>query len=517
MSKVFTTVIIPVFLSLLSICSAANFASQKPNLTRYLRENNLQEYGKLMEKKIERYLFAMDTPMKKDDAKDAHYAIDLYRFSQLMIKANDKKFFATFRWIEAKPKFLSQLVRNISEEDDFEKVMEILYELIRYELKDKRLSESKYALIIAVALVWDQPREPLHDKIPERDPEYVEMQPLEVYKHFVTLHRYLKLKKYRVSDLIYCVDTPVLIDDIQWVTRVAKMSTQTSWKNFNFKLDDERKTLNKIEWPTQNGDYSLRNISEKGGLIPDISYAKTMSGRIHGLPVAFFTSYNELEKSCFPVYLNTSFKTEKLDQNISEYIGSSYTVSPQTGLKVDDYVFEFMHSDISMSKSYDWADAQFRCAELLCELNDRNKRIPYFIWPAIKECSLHLKTWDLKERLLDTHYVKDESKIEYEIEKGEIYKFYQNKMKAFRKYPDIVYEAKEAYLARLNELENDRLARRYLRDFMKDCLKERVDIFVDLAISELNYRVSTEEISDGFYGEINLGYSFSFITSLSCD
>lgn len=245
-------------------------------------------------------------------------------------------------WILASSERLHLLVETLSAKDKLPECMAIMDQLALHDLEGR---DPYFKLILAMSVVWDEPRRPrLHGQMgretlpyePDLDKRY------DYYKSlFETKKAKIAYSDLAVSDLIFVVDTPVPIEELEWA-RDHEDGSVDSWgkKYALIKYDHDRLENEEFDWP--HGEYRLSSIKELGGICVDQAYYCVITARAYGIPSIFFDAVGSSGGHAWFSYMCSPRKWE-LD--IGRYENQNYTTGnafyPQTSRWMTDHDIEF--------------------------------------------------------------------------------------------------------------------------------------------------------------------------------
>lgn len=246
------------------------------------------------------------------------------------------------KWILASDERLHLLVETLSSKDNLPQCMAILDQLATHDPEGR---DPYFKLILAMSVVWDEPRRPrLHGQMgreilpyePELEKRY------DYYKTlFETKQAKIAYSDLVISDLIFVVDTPVPIEELEWA-RDNESGSVDSWgkKYAMIEYDNDRLQKEEYDWP--NGEYRLSSIKELGGICVDQAYYCVITARAYGIPSIFFDAVGNSGGHAWFSYMRSPREWE-LD--IGRYENQDFTTGnafyPQTGRWMTDHDIEF--------------------------------------------------------------------------------------------------------------------------------------------------------------------------------
>ncbi|MBN2702944.1 MAG: hypothetical protein JXR23_01920 [Pontiellaceae bacterium] len=332
-------------------------------------------------------------------------------------------------WILTSNERLHLLVETLSSKDKLPECMAILDQLATHDPEGR---DPCFKLILAMSVVWDEPRRPrLHRQMGRNVLPY-EPELEKRYDYFKNLYESKQAKvaydDLVVSDLIFVVDTPVPVEELEWA-RENEGGSVNSWgkKYAMIEYDNARLQKEKFDWP--NGDYRLSSIKELGGICVDQAYYCVITARAHGIPSIFFDAIGSSGGHAWFSYMRSPGKWE-LD--IGRYENQNYTTgnafNPQTGRSMTDHDIEFAIDSTRRTSAAVKAEGYITIANVLHRQSPTIAR--RCAREARKAFPKNLDAWNLELGLL----------IEERDYSGMLSLFKEFK-DVFRKYPDVLTDA----------------------------------------------------------------------------
>ncbi len=340
-----------------------------------------------------------------------------------------------------------QLVLNtVSEDDDWGGMMAILNRLYDHDPKQR---DEYFRLILAMAVVWDQPRPPLHHQMGGKALPY---QPdIEArYDYFRDLYDAKRSEMpygdLSVTALTFVVDLPLPLSELAWV---RQNEAPRAWekKYTEIVYSDARLNGKIYQWP--NGPYTMAAIQEQGGICVDQAYYALVCARAWGLPSFIFTGEGRRGPHAWFGYMKDKTKWE---MDVGRYTYDKYAtghaIDPQSNQPMSDHYVEFT-CDRSLGYSrYRVAARYGRLAQVLASLGyDAAAR--QAAERSIDAAPLYEFAWTVLEALL----AKDKAT-------RELCDLLDRKANVFRKYADVVASVRQRQAELLRQLgEGDRADR----------------------------------------------------------
>ena len=332
-------------------------------------------------------------------------------------------------WLLASDQRVRGLVNIVLPEDDLKQVLEIIEKLA---LHDPAGRDQYFDLILALAVVWDVPQRPLlHGQMGDRTLPYapdVEAR----YDYFKALYLGEKAKldyeALSVYDLVFVVDTPVPLSELQWVLEHVSGDVDSWTEKFQaVNYDQRRLEHEQYVWP--HGSYTLAAIRKQGGICVDQAYYCVLTARAYGIPSLYFQAIGSGGGHAWFSYLRSA-RTWALD--VGRYESQNYTtgyaLNPQTGRPMTDHDVEFACERSLNDASQVRADCYMSVANVIRDRDPGAARL--CAREARKLCPKDLTAWMLELELLSS-----------ENDAHGMISLFGELKDAFRKYPDILADA----------------------------------------------------------------------------
>ncbi|MDQ0288228.1 hypothetical protein [Oligosphaera ethanolica] len=280
--------------------------------------------------------------------------------------------------------------------DNLPRVIAILAELHRLETRDP---DAFFPLMLAISVVWDSPRPPLHAQI--ASPSL--LSPEAVIGNLYTFFRdtyasprtAMPLRNLTVSALTYVVDTPVPISELAWLQENVR---PRRWDDIfaAIRYDDARAQLGQYSW--NNGPYSVAAIQQRGGICVDQAYFTTLAARAHGVPAIFFAGSGN---SGGHAWLAIMERNGNWEMDIGRFRTGGFTTGhatdPQTGSSISDHMLAYTCSRTLQANRSSKADELTRSAVVLDSAHYRQAAI-VAAEMATQTLPTHLAAWNLREQ-----------------------------------------------------------------------------------------------------------------------
>ncbi len=388
---------------------------------------------------------------------DAVYALTLLQ-SQPLQKALSPKF-AKWLWGNQQRAALFMEYFTVGK-DNLPNVMDILETLYNH---DQTSRDEFFPLMLAIALVWDSPRPPMHEQIgenniPSNNPDIQNR--YDFFHQLYGSHRSaIPFSRLTVSALCFVVDAPIPVDELQWAAKNIKGGKYD--KIFqSIKYDQKRVEAGQYNWP--NGPYTLQNIQKYGGICVDQAAYTVIAAKSRGIPSIFFSGAG---KRGFHAWAAVMKGNGKWDMDVGRYENDEYTagnaVHPQTGIGYNDHLVKLLCDKLQHENESIQSNAYIRIAQTLAGLQFKKAAVTA-AKQAILTNQTNLTAWDVYASL-----VKDDHK--------KLMECYENQAKAFNDYPDVVLIVRQQQADALREKGDDATAEKVLERARRS-IKDRDDL-----------------------------------------
>lgn len=349
---------------------------------------------------------------------------DCVRFMELTRQASLSE--DTVKWILASERRLHVLVDAISSQDNLPECFRIIDSLAAHDPSGR---DDYFKLICAIAVVWDVPGRPkTHWQMGASPLPYTpDLQ--KRYDYFRKMYKgggaKIDYSKLSVHELVFVVDTPVPLGELEWARRNVDGSLGSWGKKFQkIEYDHERFENEQYDWP--HGPYTLASIQEKGGICVDQAYFCVMTARAFGIPAIYFRAVGKSGGHAWFSYMHNA---GKWTLDIGRYENENYTtgtaINPQSNEPMTDHDVEFACERSRKTADQKRAALYMAFAEVLRDAN------PETALRCARESrrlfSRDLRAWKLEFDLLlaDKNY-------------DGLLKLFDDQKDSFRKYPDIL-------------------------------------------------------------------------------
>ena len=385
--------------------------------------------------------------------------------------------FAKWLWMNPQRSalFLEYFARG-KDRDSLHNVLDILETLYDH---DQTSRDEFFPLMLALALVWDSPRPPMHGQIGHENIPSNELDIKRRYDFFKQLyasHRSaIPFSKLTVSALCFVVDAPIPVEELQWAAKNIKGGKYD--KIFqSIKYDHKRLNSGQFVWP--HGAYTLQSIQKNGGICVDQAAYTAIAAKSRGVPSIFFSGAG---KRGFHAWAAVMKGNGKWDMDIGRYENDEYTagnaVHPQTNIAYNDHLVKLLCDKLQHENESMQSNVYVRIADVFSGLEFKKAAITA-AKQAIIVNQTNLSAWDVYANL-----VKDDHK--------KLMECYENQAKAFADYPDVVLAVRQRQADILREKGDDALAEKILERARRS-IKDRDDLEKKAFKSNLSVNLDDE-------------------------
>ena len=409
----------------------------------------------------------------------------LLRVSDAFILLADTQEYApgvTFRrdvadWLFGSESRLRGFLDIVSPQDDRPAAYRIVEALFDHDPKGR---DEYRGLILALALVWDQPRPPPQPQMGNGQLPFAERIAAR-YDYFHDLYAAkragIPYARLSVAALTSVVDTPVPLSELEWVRRNVR-STHWDRTFFDIRYDERRLEREAYQWPF--GPYTLAAIKERGGICTDQAYYATLCARAYGVPALLFVGEGRRGGHAWYGYMKG---TERWEMDIGRYtydkLATGYALNSQTNQPMSDHEVSFLCE--RALRDDDFSDAA------------RLGRLAYVLWKlgylaaarqtaerSLARSPLYELPWIVQEEILKE--AKDQRGLADLLARQAI---------AFRRYPDLLARINTRQAEALRQLGDDAAAERLLKRHVRALNDDRDDLARSLVSEQV--RVAYEK------------------------
>ncbi len=402
---------------------------------------------------------------------------DALRFLQIVSghgAAGKFKNQAVAEWLLGSNLRLASLVETLDAADFWPGCRGIIETLYAH---DPQGREDYIKLILALAVVWDQPRRPLHHQIGQGALPY-EVEITRRYDYFKDLYASRKARisygLLSVSALTLVVDTPVPVTELEWA-RDNVRGSRTRWgsKFSDIKYDHPRLDRGQYVWP--HGSYTLASIEARGGICVDQAYYAAMTARAAGLPAIFFSGEGRRGGHAWFGYL-TSETNWTMDIGRYEYDDyvTGHAINPQTNQPMTDHDVQFSCDRILYADQFFTAARYTRLAQVMLDL-EQLSAAGTFANRALRLARFNPLAWNILEQVLVRQKKLDEC-----------VRLLNTAAETFSRYPDMIKEIRTRQARMLTELGRGDEARKLLATTESMLGRKREDLGGQMTIDRIN-------------------------------
>lgn len=330
----------------------------------------------------------------------------------------------TLDWVMSSEQRIRLLVRTLSTYDDVPKVFQNIEILVN----DKEDRDEYEELILALSVVWDRPqRPPMHNQMgSEILPYNADIGNL--YKYFKQLYASgdskIAYNQLSVRDLVFVVETPVPLSELQWAREHVK-GVLKDWgeKFYSIEYDYGRIQDQKFKWP--NGPYTLERVQKLGGICVDQAYYAVITARAFGIPAIYF---HALGASGGHAWFSFMKAPGEWELDVGRYSVQGYTtgfaVDPQTNRRMTDHDVVYACERAGKTEDCEKADEYISIAYVLRGEKEHARSCTESARELVEN---YLPAWNLEMDIL-----LSSGKLQ------EAFWLFEEQRKVFKDYPDIV-------------------------------------------------------------------------------
>ena len=329
-------------------------------------------------------------------------------------------------WLFADDDRLSLFLDTLSPLDDWPACFRHVSSLYDHD-PDSR--DAFFRLILALAVVWDQPRPAPHHQMgsgqlpfaPDVCKRYDYFKGL-----FASREARLPYRRLSANALALVVDAPVPPAELVWARENVKGSASSWHKKFDqIRYDDPRLMAGAFQWPY--GPYTLASIRNHGGICVDQAYYCAVTAKAFGIPAMMFVGEGKRGPHAWFGYMRSEGRWE-LDVGRFKFdrYATGHSVDPQTNQAMTDHDVVFACSRSLRSPAFDAANRLGRQAAALLQLGDQKTAFECARL-AREAVRLYEPAWGIQMEIL----------IRRDDKKGML-DLLARKANAFQQYPDYV-------------------------------------------------------------------------------
>ncbi len=353
-------------------------------------------------------------------------------------------------WLMGPEERYRALVDILQPEDDFGAAVQILARLFR---RDPAHRDRFFPLMLAIAVVWDKPRPPMHRQMGAGPPGPLPS-PVEVYDYFLALYRShdarIAFRRIPASALVYVVDIPAALSELEWARRHVS-GDLSGWKRkfSEIHYDAGRIRRRRFNWP--HGRYTLAGIRRYGGICVDQAYYAVLTARAFGIPAMMFAGEGRRGPHAWFGYMTAP---DKWVTDVGRYRYDKYatgvTYDPQTGRQLTDHDLALVYHRTMRTPHCRDAAVYTRLASL-CFALKKTRLSQAFAGAAVSAYPLYYPAWRLLEKTAERNGNRA------------LLSVLDREARVFRDYPDVVAFVRKRQAGLLQRSGRARDADRLLR------------------------------------------------------
>lgn len=384
-------------------------------------------------------------------------------------------------WLFAADERLALLADTLSPRDDPRAVWEILTQLHDH---DPGGRDDWFELMLALAVVWDRPRPPMHGQMGNgRLP--CEPQIADRYDYFKSLYASgaskISYRRLNADTLIFVVDTPVPLSELQWARKNVKGAANAWGKKFHeIRYNHPRADQGVFQWP--HGEYTLAAIEEHGGICVDQAYFAVMTARAWGIPAIFFTGPGRRGGHAWFGYLKGE---DRWEMDIGRYEEDQYqtgfAINPQTGEPMSDHELAYQCDRALRRPAFVRAQQLTRIAQILLAAGDDPNAVRC-ARQARGETPLYVRPWEIEAAAL--------------LRQGDTQgclQLWDRQAEVFSRFPDVQTRVREQQAGLLRQLGREDEAARLLASHARRVGSRREDLAHGVVAREAQRAVAAGE------------------------
>ena len=365
-------------------------------------------------------------------------------------------------WLTKEESRYQLFLNTVSVADNLGVVFRIVGELHDHDPKQR---DEFVRLILAMAVVWDQPRPPVHGQMGGKQLPY-EPDLLARYDYFRDLYGSKRSEipygELSVAALCIVVDTPVPLTELRWA---RENESPRGWdkKYSSIVYDHERLAVEAYKWP--GGPYTLATIKEKGGICVDQGYYAVITARAWGLPSLFFCGQGRRGPHAWFGYMKNKSRWEmEVGRYTYDKYATGHAVDPQTNNSMSDHYVEFLCDRTLAYGRYRQAARSGRLAGVLYRLGYK-AAARQAAQRSLEIAPRYEFSWELLESMLRGQQAP-----------RKLYELLERKAHVYRRYDDFVAEIRRQQAALLRGMGEGAKAQRLLAKKAKRMGKDRDDL-----------------------------------------
>ena len=292
---------------------------------------------------------------------------------------------AFYTWLFTTPEALTQLLYNLTDQDDLRKAF-VIWQQIWENEKEESLRVKYLNLAIACALIFD--RGSIRAKM-----AYEDVDPFDRYVVFRKNAEAKRLKtvlsNMAVADLVWVVDVPLTNDEIEWAVRRANFSRRRWGKAYGH---IEYLMERAVNGENPYDEYSLAQIEKHGGICGDQTYFSVNAAKANGIPAAGVSGSGDRGGHAWLAYKPNKDEWDTTTGRYENYSNGSSRNS-QTNQKISEFDFMLMSDRKMKSSKVREAKSVLRFAHLLLTMGHDGSGIRQTLEEALDVAPLLEEAW----------------------------------------------------------------------------------------------------------------------------
>jgi len=290
-----------------------------------------------------------------------------------------------YYWLLTTPEALTQLLYNLTPQDDLGKALAIWGRIWESE-KEEALRVKYLNLAVACALVFDQGR--IKPKM-----AYEEVEPFERYSIFRKNAEAKRLKtvisNMDVADLVWVVDVPLTNDEIEWAVRRANFSRRRWGKAYGH---IEYLMERAVNGENPYDEYSLAQIEKHGGVCGDQTYFSVNAAKANGIPASGVTGTGDRGAHAWLAYKPNKDEWDTTTGRYENYSNGT-SKNSQTNQKISEFDFMLMSDRKMKSARVQEAKTLLRLVPILMTMKHDRMGIRQTLEEALDMAPLLEEAW----------------------------------------------------------------------------------------------------------------------------
>lgn len=366
-------------------------------------------------------------------------------------------------WLLGSPERLHSLMSALTEEDFPERVFNQLKFIYRSDPKER---DRWTNLMFALTLVWDKAKRPtLHHQMGEKPPIYKNVI-VQRYRYFKKVYgsgiAKIPYEQLDIGDLIFVVDTPVPIAELEWALEHEDEELE-NWGDLFYKIRYDHYRVDNMMYDWPYGRYVLPAIAAKGGICVDQAYYAMMTARAYGIPALYFCARGNTGGHAWFSYMTAP---GEWNLSVGRYEEGEYTtgntINPQTNKRMTDHDVRYLTECAAEKDDRLRAEAYVSIAETLSDDPDLLCRCTRQARNAVE---MYLPAWELEFDVLLARRRFHEAQELFNEQKD-----------VFRDYPDLLADSAEQIRIALLDAGLEEEAEQISRMLVRNVDRERDDL-----------------------------------------